>query len=134
MKIQTNLTVDYNGDFKAFTCKTGRTFPLDFSVKPITIDQPVGFDAKNDEVCMHFSLKITIKNTSIIQVYHACMNRPIYYPASPPLRFQFRDFVTFLCNSTFIRGNHRPLWAVWGEYLYLPPQRWLHNLEVNLVI
>lgn len=26
-------------------------------------------------------------------------------------------------------GDHRPSWARWGEYDYLPPQRWLHNLE-----
>lgn len=26
-------------------------------------------------------------------------------------------------------GNHRGEWAKWGEYTYLPPQRWLHNLE-----
>jgi hypothetical protein len=26
-------------------------------------------------------------------------------------------------------GNHRPSWAKWGHYSYLPPQRWLHNLE-----
>ena len=26
-------------------------------------------------------------------------------------------------------GPHRPNWAKWGEYEYLPPQRWLHNLE-----
>jgi len=26
-------------------------------------------------------------------------------------------------------GNHRPSWAKWGEYDYLPPQRWLHNIE-----
>ncbi len=26
-------------------------------------------------------------------------------------------------------GDHRPSWAKWGEYSYLPPQRWLHNLE-----
>ena len=26
-------------------------------------------------------------------------------------------------------GDHRPAWARWGEYDYLPPQRWLHNLE-----
>ena len=28
------------------------------------------------------------------------------------------------------RGDHRPNWARYGEYLYVPPQRWLHNLEV----
>jgi hypothetical protein len=26
-------------------------------------------------------------------------------------------------------GAHRPMWGKWGEYEYLPPQRWLHNLE-----
>ncbi len=26
-------------------------------------------------------------------------------------------------------GAHRPSWARWGEYSYLPPHRWLHNLE-----
>ena len=26
-------------------------------------------------------------------------------------------------------GSHRPMWAKWGEYEYLPPERWLHNLE-----
>lgn len=26
-------------------------------------------------------------------------------------------------------GDHRPSWGKWGEYTYLPPQRWLHNLE-----
>ena len=30
------------------------------------------------------------------------------------------------------RGPHRPLWPVYGEYLYLPPQRWIHSLEVYL--
>ncbi|MEL6177902.1 MAG: DUF3105 domain-containing protein, partial [Myxococcota bacterium] len=26
-------------------------------------------------------------------------------------------------------GPHRPQWGVWGEYTFLPPQRFLHNLE-----
>lgn len=26
-------------------------------------------------------------------------------------------------------GAHRPLWPVYGEYEYVPPQRWLHSLE-----
>merc|ERR1712176_1526793 len=28
-----------------------------------------------------------------------------------------------------ILGRHRNFWAKWGEYEYLPPQRWLHNSE-----
>lgn len=31
-------------------------------------------------------------------------------------------------------GPHRPLWAVWGEYTYLPVQRWLHNIEHGAII
>lgn len=26
-------------------------------------------------------------------------------------------------------GPHRPLWAAFGEYEFLPLQRWIHNLE-----
>lgn len=30
-------------------------------------------------------------------------------------------------------GSHRPAWAKYGEYKFLPKQRWLHNLEVSLL-
>lgn len=43
---------------------------------------------------------------------HIPLPTPISYEDSPP--------------ST---GNHRPYWAKWGEYSYLGPQVWLHNLE-----
>lgn len=43
---------------------------------------------------------------------HKCMNESIEYEEIIP---------------TF--GAHRPLWAVYGEYTFLPKQRWLHNLE-----
>lgn len=44
--------------------------------------------------------------------YHRCMDVEIEYDETPPLS-----------------GAHRPLWPVYGEYLYVPPQRWLHSLE-----
>jgi hypothetical protein len=44
------------------------------------------------------------------------MDKPITYNVSLP---------------TF--GDHRPMWPVFGEYLFLPPQRWLHNVEVSQV-
>ncbi|XP_041097201.1 tumor protein p53-inducible protein 13 [Polyodon spathula] len=43
---------------------------------------------------------------------HICMGKPIKYNETIP-------------NS----GRHRPQWAHYGEYLYCPPQRWVHNLE-----
>lgn len=43
---------------------------------------------------------------------HICMNETIEYKENIP---------------TY--GNHRKLWAAWGEYKYVPKQRWVHNLE-----
>ncbi|KAJ8984805.1 hypothetical protein NQ317_013002 [Molorchus minor] len=47
---------------------------------------------------------------------HRCMNESIEYSETIP---------------TF--GTHRPLWAIYGEYKFLPRQRWLHNLEHGAV-
>ncbi|KAM4700801.1 tumor protein p53-inducible protein 13 [Discoglossus pictus] len=44
--------------------------------------------------------------------YHACMDIQIEYAATIP-------------NS----GVHRPKLAKYGEYVYCPPQRWVHNLQ-----
>ena len=43
---------------------------------------------------------------------HIAAEVPIEYELSPPSS-----------------GPHRSQWARWGAYTYLPPQRWLHNLE-----
>ncbi|XP_075540250.1 uncharacterized protein LOC142575121 isoform X5 [Dermacentor variabilis] len=44
--------------------------------------------------------------------YHYCMNKRIIYSDAVPTH-----------------EGHRPLWPVYGEYKYVPPQRWLHNIE-----
>ncbi|XP_059511229.1 uncharacterized protein tp53i13 isoform X2 [Stegostoma tigrinum] len=31
-------------------------------------------------------------------------------------------------------GMYRPIWAAYGEYLYVPPQRWVHNLQRGGVV
>lgn len=31
-------------------------------------------------------------------------------------------------------GTHRPLWPKYGEYLYVPVQRWIHNLEHGAIV
>ncbi|KAF2893780.1 hypothetical protein ILUMI_12391 [Ignelater luminosus] len=48
---------------------------------------------------------------------HRCMDTPIFYEDSIP---------------TY--GTHRPLWPKYGEYLFLPKQRWIHNLEHGAVV
>ncbi|PVD31266.1 hypothetical protein C0Q70_06678 [Pomacea canaliculata] len=43
---------------------------------------------------------------------HQCLPDPIVYSEAIPTS-----------------GAHRPLWPRYGEYDYVPPQRWLHSLE-----
>ncbi|XP_050025741.1 uncharacterized protein [Dermacentor andersoni] len=49
--------------------------------------------------------------------YHYCMNKRITYSDAVPTH-----------------EGHRPLWPVYGEYKYVPPQRWLHNIEHGAVV
>ncbi|CAF0893102.1 unnamed protein product [Brachionus calyciflorus] len=44
--------------------------------------------------------------------YHVCLSDAISYPESVP-----------------IGGPHRPVWVTYGEYKYMPPQRWVHAIE-----
>ncbi|EZA55425.1 uncharacterized protein LOC105279169 isoform X2 [Ooceraea biroi] len=48
---------------------------------------------------------------------HKCMKERIDYNDNVPLY-----------------GPHRPLWPVYGEYKYLPKQRWLHSLEHGAIV
>ncbi|XP_058066614.1 uncharacterized protein LOC131216206 [Anopheles bellator] len=48
---------------------------------------------------------------------HKCMNSSIEYAERIP---------------TY--GTHRPLWPRYGEYRYVPPQRWLHSSEHGAVV
>jgi hypothetical protein len=48
---------------------------------------------------------------------HIQAPEPIAYEANPPTH-----------------GAHRPQWGRWGEYMYLPPQRWIHNMEHGGVV
>lgn len=50
-------------------------------------------------------------------------------------------FIAALINLNIIpvhspssSGTHRPLWPRYGEYEFVPPQRWLHNSEHGAVI
>ncbi|KAK7074909.1 hypothetical protein SK128_003306 [Halocaridina rubra] len=48
---------------------------------------------------------------------HYCMNREITYNTTLP-----------------VYGPHRPLWPTYGEYVFVPPQRWLHSVEHGAVV
>ncbi|XP_076244050.1 uncharacterized protein LOC143185172 [Calliopsis andreniformis] len=48
---------------------------------------------------------------------HKCMHERIDYDDNIPLY-----------------GAHRPLWPIYGEYKFLPKQRWLHSLEHGAIV
>lgn len=48
---------------------------------------------------------------------HFCMNTPIAYSHPIPTH-----------------GDHRPIWPKFGEYQFVPAQRWLHNIEHGAVV
>lgn len=48
---------------------------------------------------------------------HKCMEDEIVYDDNIP---------------TF--GTHRKLWPVYGEYVFVPPQRWIHSLEHGAIV
>jgi len=48
--------------------------------------------------------------------------------AAPALHIDLPEAITY-ASWPPAAGPHRGQWAPWGEFTYLPPQRWLHNLE-----
>lgn len=76
-----------------------------------------------DYVCLHPRTRIypddliepVLEYENIPEAYmapHYCMYEEVIYNSKIP---------------TF--GGHRPLWPKYGEYKFVPKQRWLHNLE-----
>ncbi|XP_066995743.1 uncharacterized protein [Anabrus simplex] len=66
------------------------------------------------------TVRTLIERENIPKFYvaqHKCMDEPIYYSSVLP---------------TF--GTHRPLWPRYGEYKFVPKQRWLHNLEHGAIV
>lgn len=49
-------------------------------------------------------------------------------PQQPGLHIDLPTPITYT-DAPPSSGGHRPNWAKWGEFSYLPKQRWLHNLE-----
>lgn len=76
------------------------------------------FERKNFTVNNTLGPKFTILNLPERYIpIHRCMHIRINYLERIPMI-----------------GPHRPLWARYGEYQYLPPQRWLHNIEHGAIV
>lgn len=75
--------------------------------------------ANEERIAVSETVPLTscLKNEDIPEPIHICMTQRIAYDDHPPRG-----------------GPHRPLWPVYGEYMYLPPQRWIHSLEHGAVV
>ncbi|CAH1405523.1 unnamed protein product [Nezara viridula] len=99
------------------TCDDGKTnLTVDWDGDPVNY---TCYDPHNYFEPNHDLPNLIIKS-AIPKAYkakHACMNTKLEYPT---------DLPTF--------GTHRPAWPKYGEYTFLPKQRWLHNLEHGAVV
>lgn len=71
------------------------------------------YESLNDTEKHDFDMSLCQKNcTQVKNGDHICMNEPIIYEEAVPTS-----------------GLHRPVWVTYGDYLYMPPQRWVHAIE-----
>lgn len=70
-----------------------------------------------------------IPNTNIIPILY-CENVPTAYVAAHKCMNEKIEYD----DNLPMYGTHRPLWPVYGEYKFLPKQRWLHSLEHGAVV
>ncbi|XP_015784093.1 uncharacterized protein LOC107361735 [Tetranychus urticae] len=84
-------------------------------------------NSPTDYLCFHPKNPYPVKRIKSIQ---ECVQLPSdYYPQHFCMDTKLSYNVTL---PTY--GDHRPLWPVFGEYKYVPPQRWLHNIEHGAVV
>ena len=48
----------------------------------------------------------------LLKGFHVCLTEAIEYKEKVPTG-----------------GPHRPVWVTYGDYVYMPPKRWLHAIE-----
>ncbi|XP_033355164.1 uncharacterized protein LOC117236380 [Bombus vosnesenskii] len=59
-----------------------------------------------------------------------CERIPKYYVATHKCMYEEIEYD----DDVPLFGPHRPLWPIYGEYKFLPKQRWLHNLEHGAIV
>ncbi|CAI5447785.1 unnamed protein product [Caenorhabditis angaria] len=108
---------------KLTTCDDAKTNldidwdPKDFSTFTCMEDKKYQVDKTVSPVIFDMVQQNSSYNPRSDEVMHKCMDEKLEYEDRIP-----------------VRGDHRPNWARFGEYLYCPVQRWLHNLEHGSII
>ncbi|XP_069690765.1 uncharacterized protein [Periplaneta americana] len=94
--------------------KTNLTMDWDYSPSDYTCYN------YNSKIVPDWRIKPILECENIPRYYtgrHECMNKSIHYDSAVP---------------TY--GTHRPLWPRYGEYKFVPRQRWVHSLEHGAVV
>ena len=60
----------------------------------------------------------------ILTLHLLCIQHPIFYD-----NLNFAEATNPHKTIPPSVGRHRERWGKWGEYDFLPPQRWMHNNE-----
>lgn len=94
-------------------CDNGKiNLTVDWDESPVNY---TCFDPKRHRLPVQEDLKSVQHCIDVPSDYvpqHYCMDREITYNVTLP-----------------VIGSHRPIWPVYGEYIFTPPQRWLHSIE-----
>jgi len=109
-----NLEMDLGDMEEAITCYTGGK---KYGSPHIKNDKPVVLWKKPDE-----SKEVCRMPSAEYSPQHKCMGTKIDYSE------------TTWGSPVPTHGPHRPVWASFGMYRYLPPERWQHNLEHGVVV
>ncbi|XP_068248543.1 uncharacterized protein [Palaemon carinicauda] len=99
-------------------CDNGKVnLSVDWNESPVNY---TCYDPKHHRLPVQEDLKSVTQCVNIPPNYvpqHYCMGTEISYNSSLP-----------------VYGPHRPLWPTYGEYTFVPPQRWLHTVEHGGVV
>lgn len=91
------------------------------------LDDPRGEVCEEEKVLDRCSDQRVIKESQpLVTQFHACVQHPIHY---------VNDYSTVDNSDTPpMVGRHRERWPAYGEYEFLPKQRWLHAAEHGAMV
>ncbi|XP_055352738.1 uncharacterized protein LOC129598730 isoform X1 [Paramacrobiotus metropolitanus] len=129
---KTNLTVDWDGSKDDYTCP-GPQWPT-----PANTALQLGAGYYYDRLATHYTghARWLPRFHPLPAFYYGYPDNRLWCEATFPkqaIHFCMKDKIKYTQNPP-TSGDHRPSWAVYGEYLYLPVQRWLHNMEHGTIV
>jgi len=115
----------YSGDVRHKVKMGEANVACDDGVNRLDVDW---FDSPVNYTCYHPTRPLLPIKSSSPKV--ECTNPPSDYS---PQHFCMNQVIKY--NTTVpTHGDHRPIWPKFGEYRFVPVQRWLHNIEHGAVV